>query len=361
MVYHPHTTNTVAWETHCGSYWSVVFTFECLEPEKWMDASLLAAPDRPHTVARCPGALDAVCLMYTNTKYTKEAMFPHTGTWTLNEYIMAGGQCTSDNLPPRIGQIQYAWRSPTLDIQERIYQVLERNARHAAEVTGCIVTPRWVTKTRVGLPNLALAELTYRNLQQVGAPVMNDAARDFARAIQENLGLSPMDEPFTADNLRLQAPQDYEAAQQRSLPPWQRNFTSDDYVEYTWHAPTARLHTSRPRLRPPEPGYTYPMWTLNAHGRRKGLHRPRHVRGGKDHRRHPYRPADQSRRTGKGTGRIQGTDRRRHRRRPVGRPAAARRLPTPGGLALARVHRHATGPGVVDSHPGCIRVCAKSL
>ena len=266
VVYHPHTTNTVAWETHCGSYWSVVFTFECLEPEKWMDASLLAAPDRPHTVARCPGALDAVCLMYTNTKYTKEAMFPHTGTWTLNEYIMAGGQCTSDNLPPRIGQIQYAWRSPTLDIQERIYQVLERNARHAAEVTGCIVTPRWVTKTRVGLPNLALSELTYRNLQQVGAPMMSDAAREFARAIQENLGLSPMAQPFTDDNLRLQAPQDYEAAQQRSLPPWQHNFTSDDYVEYTWHAPTARLHTSRPRLRPPETGYSYPMWTLNAMG-----------------------------------------------------------------------------------------------
>ena len=230
VVYHPHTTNTVAWETHCGSYWSVVFTFECLEPEKWMDSSLLAAPDRPHTVARCPGALDAVCLMYTNTKYTKESMFPHTGTWTLNEYILAGGQCTSDNLPPRFSQIQYAWRSPTLDIQDRIYQVLERNAHHAAEVTGCVVTPRWVTKTRVGLPNLALSELTYRNLELLGPPIFGDEARKFARAIQESLGLPLADDPFTDDSLHLQTPQDYEAAQQRSLPPWQHNFTSDDYV-----------------------------------------------------------------------------------------------------------------------------------
>ena len=104
VVYHPYTTNTVVWDTHCGSYWSAAFTFECLEPERWVDPSLLASPDRPHTVPRCPGALDALCLMYTNTKFTKEAMFPHTGTWTLNEFIMAGGQCTSDNLPPRFAQ-----------------------------------------------------------------------------------------------------------------------------------------------------------------------------------------------------------------------------------------------------------------
>ena len=35
--------------------------------------------------------------MYTTTKYTKEAMFPHTGTWTLNEFVLAGGDATSDN------------------------------------------------------------------------------------------------------------------------------------------------------------------------------------------------------------------------------------------------------------------------
>ncbi|MFQ6029580.1 MAG: amidohydrolase [Dehalococcoidia bacterium] len=266
VVYHPHTTSTTVWDTHCGSYWSAAFTFECLEPERWVDPSLLASPDRPHTVPRCPGALDAVCLMYTNTKYTKEAMFPHTGTWTLNEFIMAGGQCTSDNLPPPFGQIQYAWRSPTLDIQERIYQVLENNARHAAEVTGCTVSTRWITKTRVGLPNRSLADLTYRNLELVGPPQYDETAREFGRKIQQSLGLEPMDDPFTADNQRLVTPRDWEEITRRGLPPWQSCFTSDDYVEYTWHAPTVRLLTARPRLRAPEPGYTYPMWTLNAMG-----------------------------------------------------------------------------------------------
>ena len=157
VSYHPHATNTTIWDTHCGSYWSAVFTFECHDPETWVDPDLLAGPNHPHSAPRCPGAVDALCLMYTNTKYTKEAMYPHTGTWTLNEFIMAGGQCTSDNLPPRFSQIQYAWRSPTLEIQQRIFQVLESNARHAAEVTGCDVSIRWVTKTRVGLPNHAMA------------------------------------------------------------------------------------------------------------------------------------------------------------------------------------------------------------
>ena len=266
ISYHPHPNNTTIWDTHCGSYWSVVFTFECREPEKWVDPRLLASPDRPHTVPRCPGAVDAVCLMYTTTKYTKEAMFPHTGTWTLNEFIMVAGQCTSDNLPPRISQIQYAWRSPTLDIQQRIYDVLESNARHAAELTGCTVTPRWVTKTRVGVVNHAMADLTYSNLELVGPPWYDDAAREFGRNVQQNLGLEPMTDPFVADNPRLTPPLEFETTQRQSLPPWQVNFTSDDYVDYTWHAPTVRLHTARPRLAAPEPGFTYPAWATNAMG-----------------------------------------------------------------------------------------------
>ena len=266
IAYHPYTTNTAAWDTLSGAYWSVVFTFECFEPEKWIDPQLLPSPDTLHSVARCPGAIDAVCLMYTNTKYTKEAMFPHTGTWTLNEFIMVAGQCTSDNLPPRISQIQYTWRSPTLGIQEQIYRVLERNAKHAAELTGCKVSARWVTKSRIGLPNHAMAELTYRNLEMVGPPVYDEEARDFARELQKNLNIQPMDDPFTEDNQRLTSLQESEDDVRKGLPSWQANFSADDYVEYTWHAPTVRLLTARPRLKTPDSGYTYPFWVLNAMG-----------------------------------------------------------------------------------------------
>ena len=266
ISYHPHPTNTTIWDTHCGSYWSAVFTFECHDPESWVDPELLSGPNHPHSAPRCPGAIDALCLMYTNTKYTKEAMYPHTGAWTLNEFIMAGGQCTSDNLPPRFSQIQYAWRSPNLDIQQRIFNVLENNARSAAEATGCEVSIRWVTKTRVGLPNHAMAQLTYDNLALVGPPVLDEDARAFGRAVQQNLGLDQMENPFTDECQQLISPTEFEAQVRQQLPPWQANYTSDDYVDYTWHAPTVRLHTARPSLKPPSPGYLYPAWVRNALG-----------------------------------------------------------------------------------------------
>ena len=71
---------------------------------------------------------------------------PKTGLWTLNEFLMVGGQCTADNLPPGISQIQYSWRSPQLAIQEQIYRVLENNAQHVAEITHCRLGIRWITK-----------------------------------------------------------------------------------------------------------------------------------------------------------------------------------------------------------------------
>jgi aminobenzoyl-glutamate utilization protein B len=265
VVYHPQRINTVCHETHCGAYWSVVFTFETIDPENWIDSSLV--PSRgAHANARCPGAIDALCLMYTMTKYTKEAMFPHTGTWTLNEFVLAAGDATSDNLPPRFSQIQYSWRSPSLAIQSRIYDVLANNARHAAATAGCRVSARWVTKTRVGLPNLAMTELCYANMKLTGPPSFPEEARAFAREVQGSLGLERMANPFVDDNERLTEPDEHERALRQGLPSWQLNFTSDDYVEYTWHAPTARVFTMRPTLRPPRPGYEYPAWAVNVMG-----------------------------------------------------------------------------------------------
>ena len=269
LSYHPLNANTTIWETHCGSYWSVVFTFECAHPERWggQQTSPKATADSAassHITARCPGAIDALCLMYTMTKYTKEAMFPHTGTWTLNEFVLAAGDATADNLPPRISQIQYSWRSPLLGIQERIYEVLASNAKAAAAATGCEALVQWVTKTRPGLANNALAELTYRNMELVGAPTYAEEALAFGREIQQNLGLEPMDNPFPEVYTQLTPPQEFEAATRSLLPAWQRNFTSDDYTEYTWHAPTVRIYTGRPTLAPPHAGYEYPAWAYNA-------------------------------------------------------------------------------------------------
>lgn len=265
IAFHPFPTNTVEWETYCGSYWSVVFTFEADSPQQWSKADLVPS-ESIHAQPRCPGALDAVSLMYTNVKHLKEAMFPHTGSWTMNEYVFQGGQKTSDNLTPAISQIQYCWRSPTLAIQRRMYDVLRRNADAVAEVTSCIVSERWVTKTRVGLPNNALASLTYANLERVGAPSLSEEARDFGREIQRQLGYEPDDRPFRPAAQELSHPEENERKKRKLLPEWQENFTSDDYVDYSWHSPTVRLYTGRPRLGVTPDGHHYPRWTFNATG-----------------------------------------------------------------------------------------------
>ena len=312
---------------------------------------MLVSPDRPHTVARCPGAIDAVCLMYTNTKYTKEAMLPRTGTWTLNEFIMAGGQCTSDNLPPRYSAMQYAWRSPTLDMQERIFQVLVDNAEQAAKVTGCRVTHRWVTQTRVGLANHALAALTYRNLELIRPPAYGEEARGFGREIQRNLGLTPMDDAFTEDNQRLTSPQEWEDIQRQGLPSWQANFTADDYVDYTWHAPTVRLHTARPRLKTGDKGHTYPAWVVNAMGGVSPCIDPGMFLAGKAIAATFVDLITQR----KGPVRVQGKDRRRYRRNSMDGTSASSGLPPAGRSALARIRSNASWRRVVDSDADRLR------
>ena len=97
--------------------------------------------------------------------------------------------------------------------------MLERNAKHVADITGCRLSVRWITKTRIGLPNNALADLTYRNMALVGAPVFDDEAKRLGREMQKNLGLTPMDDPFLESCQRLLTPQEHEANLRRGLTP----------------------------------------------------------------------------------------------------------------------------------------------
>jgi aminobenzoyl-glutamate utilization protein B len=251
VAWHPRGSTTVMYETQWGSYWCVAFIFTCTEPEKWLSYT----PDLPNQ-ARCPGALDAVCLMYTTTKYTKEAMLPHTGLWSINEAILVAGQATADNIPPKLGIITYAWRSPSLTQQDQIWKVLLNNAESVAKITGCNVTPRWVTKTRTGLFNKALADIAYENLELIGAPQFTEDDKEKAREIVHNLGYVPPQEPY---NEKLTTPDDWEKMWRSSIPPHQKKFGSDDYVEFTWHCPTVWIQVYVPSVS--VPGVRLPAWT----------------------------------------------------------------------------------------------------
>ena len=80
--------NTVYWDIHCGSSYGRVFTFECKHPETWGEAPERMLMPLQQVVARAPGALDAVCLMYTTSRYTNTSMLPRSGGWYISEAIL---------------------------------------------------------------------------------------------------------------------------------------------------------------------------------------------------------------------------------------------------------------------------------
>jgi aminobenzoyl-glutamate utilization protein B len=204
--------------------------------------------------------------MYALTKATQESMLPHSGGWSLNEAILSAGNFTADNLPAPLAQIQYSWRTPDVAMADAVLAVLDANAERAAAAAHCELRGRWVARNRPGVPNHALAEATYGNLEAVGAPRYGHEAVAVAREIQAALGLEPMERPFLPACETLIEPREAERRLRGAMPAWQRNWTSDDYVEMSWYAPTVRLYVARPTLRTPAGGGAYPSWVANALG-----------------------------------------------------------------------------------------------
>jgi aminobenzoyl-glutamate utilization protein B len=148
---------------------------------------------------------------------------------------------------------------------EQVTAVLDRNAEAAASLSQCRVERHWVSKSRPGLANHTIAQLTFEALAMVGPPRWDEAAKAVAHEILVNTGGMSTEEPLLPECERLIAPQEAEAILRRDLPPSQLNSTSDDYTEMTWHTPTARLYVARPALNVPH-GFACPGWAMNALG-----------------------------------------------------------------------------------------------
>ena len=259
--------NTARWDTQCGAYYSKVYTFICDEPETWQ---LSANPNSPipasHSAARAPGANVALMQMYTGSRVMQDAMLPSFGGWSISDAILMDGQATADNLPARIARIQYSWRTPDIEMAEHILAVLDRNADHAAAVAHCRLEVDWVARSRPGRTNHVMSEVLYANLERVGAPSYGEEAIATAQEIQRSLGIEPMDRPFLDECEQLVEPREAERLLREHLAPWQRNWTSDDYVEMTHYAPTVRFYVSRPALKPAPGRGAYPSWVMKALG-----------------------------------------------------------------------------------------------
>ncbi len=256
--------NTVRWETHCGAAYGMIYRFICDEPEAWTKGDGAPIP-QSHLSVRAPGANDALMLMCMASKALRDSMLTYQGGWSMNEAILTAGQATADNLPAGLADIQYMIRAPTIAMAERVTAVLDANAEAVAKMTGCRFERHWVTKSRPGLANHAMARITWEALSAIGPPHWDESAKAIAREIQTNVGLKAMGEPFIPECERLIDPQEAEAILRRDLAPSQANSTSDDYTDMSWHAPTCRFYIARPALRAPS-GFTYPAWVMNALG-----------------------------------------------------------------------------------------------
>ncbi len=257
--------NTARWDTHNGAAYARIYTFECLEPESWLAASTDFPIPVAHISARAPGANEAMVSMLQSSRALQGSMLPFTQGWSMSDAVLSAGQATADNLPHTVAQVQFLWRVPTIEMAEAVLRVLDSNAEAAAQLAHCRWRGDWVSKSRPGLPNHALAQACYDNLAMAGPPQYDDEAVRLAREVQRNCGLEPMDAPFQPACSELIAPQEAETILRQDMPPSQRNATSDDYTEMCWHTPTVRFYVGRAMLRAPA-GFRYPPWAMNALG-----------------------------------------------------------------------------------------------
>ena len=258
--------NTTRWDTHCGTGYGLIYTFTCEQAHTWLADRMQSPIAAAHASARAPGANDAVVQMYQNAKALRENLLAGGLNWSMNEIILNAGQATADNLPAQMAQIMYFIRVSEVAEAEQVVAGLDHVADAAARLAHCEVRRDWVTKSRPGLANHAMAQVAWRNLERVGAPVFGPEAVELAQTIQANLGHEPLAHPFLPATEELIAPWDAEAEIRQMVPPTQRHFTSDDYTEYCWHAPTVRLYIGRPALAAPPGGGSYPDWVMNALG-----------------------------------------------------------------------------------------------
>ncbi|GAA1856347.1 amidohydrolase [Brevibacterium marinum] len=260
--------NTARWDTQCGAYYSKVYSFICDEPETWQLSS--ADPHSPipasHSAARAPGANLSLMQMLLSSRSMLDAMLPATGGWSFSDAILTDGQATADNLPQRVARIQFSWRTPDIEMAEHILAVLDRNAQAAAMMGHCEVEDRWVARSRPGRTNHVLAQALYDNLAEVGPPVYGPEAVALAQEVQRSLDVEAGDRPFLPETERLIEPQEAERLLREQMPAWQRNWTSDDYVEMSHYAPLVRFYVSRPALAPAAGAGPYPAWVMNALG-----------------------------------------------------------------------------------------------
>jgi len=165
LTWHPWCANTV-WMASSLAMNSVKFRF------RGVSAHAAASPEAGRS------ALDAVELMNVGVNYLREHVIPEA---RIHYVITSGGE--APNIVPDFAEVWYFVRAPRRTDVEAIYSRILDIAKGAALMTGTKEEIVFITGCWEVLPNKALSDLLYKNLEKVGPPKFSEEEKQFAREI----------------------------------------------------------------------------------------------------------------------------------------------------------------------------------
>jgi len=181
---------------------------------KGVSAHAAAAPDRGRS------ALDAVEAM----DFMANLMREHVPQETRIHYVITSGG-SAPNVVPDFAEVYYYVRHPDPEMVRSIFDRLVKAAEGAAAGTGTTMEYEVVGGSYSRLPVVALQQLVYDNLEQVGGVHYDAQEQHFAELLKQQLPKDPAVE--TAADIR----------------PFEmkRTYASSDAGDVSWMVPTSTL------------------------------------------------------------------------------------------------------------------------
>lgn len=124
-------------------------------------------------------ALDAMELMNVGAQFLRE----HISTECRVHYAITDGGGEAPNVVQDHADVTYLMRAPQLPVLTDLYERVTANATGAAIMTGTTVDCEFVKACSNMLPNVVLAKVMQKNLEELGAAQYSQEDRDLAAAI----------------------------------------------------------------------------------------------------------------------------------------------------------------------------------
>jgi aminobenzoyl-glutamate utilization protein B len=142
-------------------------------------------------------ALDAVELMGVMSNYYREHLHPSA---RIHYVILEGGK--APNVVPDYAKAWFYIRGASREMVDEMYARIQKIAEAAALATGTRHEMRLYTAINHLRDNKVAAQLLHANLQLIGPPRFSEEEHEFAREIQNAIGLPPEGLPTEIDPMR---------------------------------------------------------------------------------------------------------------------------------------------------------------